>query len=180
MSIYTNPAHGANDSARTYIEAVLDLLGDQDPIFILGSTVAWCQELTSRLTTAQVTTPEAPGKWSIAGVLAHFADSELVWGYRLRKVLAEERPELKGYDQDAWADRLGYADADAAESLGLFSVLRRANLRLLERAPTSDLDRVGVHVERGDESVRHMIQLYAGHDLVHRRQIERMAEQLTR
>lgn len=178
MSVYSNPAHGANNSAAAYITAVLDLIGDRDPMGILESTAAWCAECVRDLTTDQLTTREAPGKWSVAGVMQHFADSELVWGYRLRKVLAEERPELTGYDQDAWADCLGYANADADEALELFSALRGANLRLLHSASDSDLDRVGVHVERGGESVRHMIRLYAGHDLVHRRQMERIAAKL--
>lgn len=76
--------------------------------------------------------------------------------------------------QDAWADRLGYADADPAESLAEFTVLRRGNLRVLGRASESDLDRVGLHAERGEETVWHMTRLYAGHDLLHLRQIERI------
>ncbi len=175
MSVYSNPAHGANNSAAAYITAVLELIGDRDPINVLKSTAAWCAACMRDLTTRQLTTPEAPGKWSIAGVMQHFADSELVWGYRLRKVLAEERPELTGYDQDAWADSLGYENADADKALEMFTALRGANLRLLNSASDSDLDRVGVHVERGEESVRHMIRLYAGHDLVHRRQMERIS-----
>jgi len=178
MSVYSNPAHGANNSAAAYISAVLELIGDRSPMEILGSTAAWCAACARGLTKQQLTTPEAPGKWSIASVMQHFADSELVWGYRLRKVLAEERPELTGYDQDVWAERLGYANADADKALELFTSLRGANLRLLSSTPEGDLDRVGVHVERGEESVRHMIQLYAGHDLVHRRQMERIAKKL--
>lgn len=110
----------------------------------------------------------------MAAVLEHLADSELVWGYRLRKVLAEDRPELTGFDQDLWADRLGYDSADSEAALSMFAALRSANLRLLSRAPQGDLDRVGIHDERGEESVEHMIRLYAGHDLVHRRQLERI------
>jgi hypothetical protein len=52
--------------------------------------------------------------------------------------------------------------------------VRRANLRLLERATPADLKRVGLHAERGEESVGHLRRLYAGHDLLHRRQIERI------
>jgi hypothetical protein len=54
--------------------------------------------------------------------------------------------------------------------------VRRGNLRLLERASTADLDRVGVHAERGDESLAHMMRLYAGHDLLHIRQVERIRD----
>jgi hypothetical protein len=58
----------------------------------------------------------------------------------------------------------------------LFDVVRRANLRLVERASPDDLKRVGVHVERGDESLAHLLRLNAGHDLLHLRQIERVRQ----
>lgn len=174
MSVYTNQASGTKADAAAYVAAVLELLGDEDPIAVLGSTVSWCRSRTEGLTPEQLAAPEAEGKWSIAGVLQHLADSELVWGYRLRKVLAEDRPELTGYDQDLWASRLGYVEANRDEALSMFSALRSANLRLISRAAPGDLDRVGVHNERGEESLRHMARLYAGHDLVHRRQVERI------
>jgi hypothetical protein len=89
-------------------------------------------------------------------------------------VLAHDRPPITGYDQDLWADRLGYGDADVREALAEFAALRKGHLRLLKRAIPHDLDRVGVHAERGEESVRHMLRLYAGHDVLHLRQIERI------
>lgn len=107
-------------------------------------------------------------------VLQHLADSELVWGYRLRMVLAHDRPQITGYDQDLWAARLEYDDADPDQALKDFAALREANLRLLARASADDLKRVGVHAERGEESVAHMIRLYAGHDLLHLAQLARI------
>ena len=53
-------------------------------------------------------------------------------------------------------------------------MLRRDNLRLIERATPEDLKRVGVHAERGEESAGYLVRLYAGHDLMHLRQIDRI------
>lgn len=159
---------------RRRFAALLGLLADEDPLTVLGATVSSCTEIIEPFTPEQLAEPEAEGKWSAAAVLQHLADSDLVWGYRLRMVLAEERPELTGYDQDLWASRLGYRSADPAAALSLFSALRTANLRLLARASPGDLDRVAVHNERGEESVRHMMRLYAGHDLAHCRQLQRI------
>ena len=179
MSVYSNLAAGAAEDAAAYISAVLELLGDRDPVAVLSSTAAVCRDLVEPLEPERLATPEADGKWSAAGVLQHLADSEIVWGYRLRRILAEERPTLTGFDQDLWADRLGYAQASAADALALFSVLRRANLALVSRASPEDLKRIAVHSERGEESVEHMIRLYAGHDLVHRRQLARVIANTT-
>ena len=176
MSVYSNLHGGAAEGAAQYINAVLDLLGDQDPLVVLSSSVQCCVEHTAGLTQKQLNAAETSGKWSIVGVLQHLADSELVWGYRLRKVLAEDQPVLTGFDQDLWANRLCYATADRDEALGLFAALREANLRLLSSASEEDLGRVGVHAERGTMSISHMIRLHAGHDLVHRRQLERIVK----
>lgn len=175
MSIFSNEAARSADAADAYVRAILDVLGERNPLEVLRDTPAALREIVSRKG-AVLSTPEAPGKWSVREVLRHMADSEIVWGWRLRMVLAEERPPLTGYDQDAWAERLGYAEADPAGSLEEFEVLRRGHIGLLERASADDLRRIGLHAERGEESVEHMIRLYAGHDLVHLRQVERILE----
>jgi hypothetical protein len=89
-------------------------------------------------------------------------------------ILAHDRPAITGFDQDLWAERLDYANADPNESLETFAVLRRDNLRLIDRATPADLERVGVHAERGEESAGYLIRLYAGHDLMHLVQIDRI------
>ena len=174
MSVFTNPASSSKEQGQAYTAAILDLLGDTDPMSVLKATAAKLKEAIAGLTPAQLRKPEAPGKWSIAAVVRHLADSEIVWGWRLRMVLAHDRPAITGYDQDAWADRLGYIEADAQEALAEFEVLRAGNLRLLRRCSAEDLARFGVHAERGEESVAHMMKMYAGHDLLHLRQMERI------
>jgi len=179
MSVFTNPASRSAEQAAAYTKAVLELLGARNPIEVLQDTVSALEQVRDGLSNEQLTQPEANGKWSVRHVLQHLADSELVWSYRLRMVLAHDRPQLTGYDQDLWAERLRYDEADADRALQEFSVLRRTNLRLLARASVEDLKRVGVHAERGVESVEHMIRLYAGHDLLHLEQLARIRRAVT-
>lgn len=174
MSVFTNPAASSAEEADAYVHAVLELLEDRDPDHVLSTTATAIREAIAGMSEEALSEPETRGKWSVREVLRHLADSEIVWGYRLRLVLAQDRPRLTGYDQDAWADRLGYADAPVGDSLDEFAVTRRGNLRLLERASPDDLQRLGLHDERGEESVEHMIRLYAGHDLLHLAQIDRI------
>jgi len=175
MSVFTNPAESTPAQIVEYVDAVLGLVAGRDPLEVLVGTPALLRERLAALPAADVVRPEAPGKWSIRHVLAHLADSELVWGWRLRLILAQDRPAIGGYDQDRWAARLGYDEADAREAAERFAVLRDANLRLLRRATADDLRRVGIHAERGEESLAHLVRLYAGHDLLHLRQIDRIA-----
>jgi hypothetical protein len=178
MSIYSNPASSAADDAAAYVAALLELLGDNDPLQVFRETPTAVERVLASTPEALVTVAEAAGKWSMREVVQHLADSELVGGWRLRLILAQDRPPLTGYDQDLWADRLRYRDADVGEALAQFVVLRRANLRLWERLTPEDLLRVGVHSERGEESLGHLRQLYAAHDLLHRRQLERIRDTL--
>lgn len=179
MSVFTNPASSSAERAKAYTTALLDLLGATNPVELLEHTPADLREAIDGLSQQQMGEPEAPGKWSVRHVLRHLADSELVWSYRLRMVWAHDRPQLTGYDQDLWAGRLRYDEADIQQSLQDFTLLRTGNLRLLASASAEDLRRVGVHLERGEESVEHMIRLHAGHDLLHLRQLARIRRALT-
>ena len=66
------------------------------------------------------------------------------------------------------------ASRSAEQALQDLAVLRRSNLGLLSGASDEDRRRVGVHAERGEESVDHMIRMYAGHDLLHLQQLDRI------
>jgi len=174
MSVFTNPASSSKEQARAYTSAILDLLGERKPIDVLKRTESALKKSIAGLSTKQLGKRETPDKWSIKHVLQHLADSDLVLGWRMRMILAHDRPPLTGYDQDLWAARLGYEETTPDDALREFGVLRKANLRLMRRASADDLQRVGVHSERGDESIEYMMRLYAGHDLLHLRQIERI------
>lgn len=180
MSVFTNPASGSPEQGTAYIAAILELLGDRDPLDVLRGTPGELRAAIDGVPPERLTVPESAGKWSIRHVLQHLVDSDIVWAWRLRLVLAEDRPTLTGYDQDLWAERLGYEVADARQALDEFAVVRRANLRLLDLATDADLRRVGIHAERGEESVDRMMRLYAGHDLLHLRQIARIREAVDR
>src|SRR3970282_1137759 len=90
-------------------------------------------------------------------------------GRNPNEVLSTTPDELRRLVRDAPS-----ADLRRAEARGRCGFARGWNLALLGSMPDGDLDRVGVHSERGEESVRHMVRLYAGHDLVHLAQVRRI------
>jgi uncharacterized damage-inducible protein DinB len=140
----------------------------------LESTPARARELTRGATRTELTYKPAPETWSVAQILAHLADSEIVAAWRLRAILADDRVPLQAFDQNAWASTFRYDQADPGESLDVLEVLRKANLRLLKTVDPALHANTGMHQERGPESVAHLIRLYAGHDLNHLGQIERL------
>lgn len=104
-------------------------------------------------------------------VLSHLADAEMVYGVRLRTVLADARPFLAGYDQDEWVRRFADLDDDPKSTLARWRVLRDANLRVLESLEDDEWWRTGVHAERGPMSVAAIAAVLADHDRVHVDQI---------
>ena len=177
MSESANSFPDAVAQAKAYVAAILAALGSRDAMEVLAETPSVLRTAVAGLTSEQDGTPERPGKWSVREVVQHLADSELVGGFRFRMVLAHGTPELPGYDQDLFAERLAYQDSDLATALDDFEYLRRLNLRVLRRATPEDMQRCVLrHAERGDEPLGHMIKLYAGHDVVHLRQIARIRQ----
>lgn len=160
--------------AQAYIRALFELLGDRDPLAVQPELVPALRAAIAGIADADLRRPERAGKWSIAEVVQHLADSEIVSGYRYRAAIAQDGIALVGYDQDAWAARLRYDRADVEAALAALAELRAANLRLLSGLGEEEWQRAGVHAERGRESVRQLARLVAGHDLLHRRQIERI------
>jgi hypothetical protein len=174
VSIFSNRYSDAKQEAGDYTRAVLGLLGDRDPLTVLEATPAELTRRVSGLGPAELRRPELPGKWSMLHVIRHLGDSEIVWAYRVRRIVAEDRPAIEGYDQDRWSSRLHYDDADLNETLEEIRGLRRGNLRLIRALGPAERGRVGVHSERGEESVDHLIRMYAGHDILHLEQLARI------
>jgi len=171
---FSNPASQAKENAATYVNSLMDLLGDRDPFEVQSQQFAMLQAEIAGIDDARLRRPEKPGKWSIMQVVQHLADSEVVYRYRLRKILAQPRPEIQGYDQDLWAANLNYNEMDLSEALEIIRVLRTANLKMLRGLNEAQLGRYGLHSERGPESIRKILQMLAAHDILHLNQIRRI------
>ena len=118
----------------------------------------------------------APGKWSIRQLIAHLADTELVFACRLRQVLAEDHPVLVAFNQDAWAERLDYSRRKPKQSLESFRRLRAENFELLKDQPENAFERTGNHTERGSMTLRGMVEGFSNHAESHARQMQEIRE----
>src|SRR5260370_23977849 len=116
----------------------------------------------------------SPDKWSVAEILAHLADVEIVVGWRMRSILGAPGTPVQAYDQNAWVTAGHYAKRDPRKSIELQRALREANLALLKSLTPDQWKHYGQHAERGQESIEHMVRMVAGHDLNHIQQIERI------
>jgi len=148
-------------------------LNGQDPIPVLTTTAERLQTLTAGLTGSQINTPPAPRKWSICEIVAHLADCEIVFSFRLRQTLAPafDQPHaiIQPFDQEAWAKR--YAAYHLEPGLALFQAARNWNLLFLTTVSQEDRHRRTTHPERGTMTFKTILETMAGHDLNHLTQI---------
>ena len=166
------PDPAALAAGRAYQASLLDALGADDPAVAQAETEAAVRSLLAAAGPDLRTRPE-PGEWSVLECVGHLVDAEMVMATRYRFVLAQDEPPLVGYDQAAWPRALHHNDEDPDDLVGIFRVLRAANLRLWARSSDADRARVGRHLERGDESFDLAFRMLGGHDRVHLGQAHR-------
>ena len=158
-------------SALNPYESFLD---GRPVVEILAETASVISSYLDKMGAEKVSRAPAPGKWSPAEIVAHLADCELVFGFRLRQTLAEDGPTIQPFDQDKWAAT--YKGVSAGLALGTFSSLRDWNLRLIENALPHSADQPMIHPERGAMTFKTVVETMAGHDLNHLGQLKRIAE----
>lgn len=162
------------ETPQEYKQRIFSYLGAEDPLKIQSATAKKLERLVSRAPASRLRRQPAPGKWSVAEILAHLADTELVFGYRIRAILGAPGSPIQGFDQDKWAQAMNYGKAEPRKSLERFSAFRKANLDLLKSLSPAQRKYNGMHSERGEESIETIARLCAGHDINHLRQIEKM------
>lgn len=164
------------ETPEQYTRRILGYLEGRDPLEVLAATPGRLARLIRGRSRQRLARRLAPDTWSVTEILAHLADAELVYGVRIRFIVAAPGLPIQATEQDEWARVFAYATQSPAESLAALRVNRAALLRLLGRLPRDHWNRYGVHSERGRETVTRVVELLAGHDLNHLRQIrERLA-----
>jgi len=117
----------------------------------------------------------SPDKWCVLEILGHLADVEIVYGYRLRQMLADNKPIIAPLDQDAWARNLNYLDSPPSELVAFYGLARHHNLRLLRTLKASDLSKSAFHPEiQRNMTVADLVERMGGHGSAHLRQIEKL------
>jgi uncharacterized damage-inducible protein DinB len=162
------------ETPQEYIQRMLKQSGGKDPRKVQAETAAKLTRLIRRASAAKLRKRPAPGKWSMAEILAHLADSEIVTGWRMRQILGAPGTPIQAFDQDVWASAGHYEKRDARKSLAQFRAAREGNLALLKSLRPEQWKQHGTHAERGVETIEHIVRMIAGHDLNHLGQVERI------
>lgn len=92
---------------------------------------------------------QGAGRWSIRGVFCHLADAEVMYTIRTRRMLAEDAPTFRGWDEGAWLEHLCVRSARPEEAAGVVAALRAWMVPLLGALEASQWERVGLHERHG-------------------------------
>jgi quinol monooxygenase YgiN len=115
------------------------------------------------MTAEQLTATPVPGKWSTKQVICHIADFEPVYADRMKRVIAEDQPPLRGGDPDVFAAKLAYGARDVEEELQLIDSARRHTARVLRTLPEEDFERTGIHSTDGPLTLRALLERITNH-----------------
>jgi DinB superfamily len=115
------------------------------------------------LTASERSALPVPGTWSIQQIVMHMMDSDLIAADRMKRVIAEDRPTLIGYNETLFAKNLPYDELDAETACDIFAKNRRLMGEILRRQPDATFQRTGMHNETGEVTLEYLVRTYAGH-----------------
>lgn len=160
----------AASEPAAYVRALVETLGDRDPIDVYAATAPAVAGICADLADEQWRVRLADGEWNALQIVGHLFDVDVVYGFRWRLVLTEDKPAYPGYNEKLWSQ---LPRPEPGHLLSAFGDLRAANVALLRGTPPGEWSRWGTHAEQGDEQFDLMVRKIAGHDLAHLNQLAR-------
>ena len=146
-------------------------LGQREPVEVIATTPEKLERLLGKLSPEQIERQPAPGKWSLREIMAHLADCDLAFGFRLRQGAAGFEM-IQPFEQDDWARNYGAYDFPSA--LTTYRALRAWNLAFIRSLTEEQKVRTITHPERGTMTVWTIVETMAGHDLHHLTALEKL------
>jgi NAD(P)-dependent dehydrogenase (short-subunit alcohol dehydrogenase family) len=164
------------ETPQQYTQRMLGNVAGQEPLKVQSATPKKLERIMARASTAKLKKRPAPDKWSVAEIVAHLADAEIVIAWRVRSILGAPGTPIQAFDQESWVAAGHYDKRKPGESVAQFCAVRAANLALYKSLSPEQWKHYGIHSERGQETVEHIVRMIAGHDLNHLKQIEAILE----
>ncbi len=131
--------------------------------------------LVEPLSADQLDTRYRPGGWTVRQVVHHVADSHMNSLVRFKWALTEDRPEIKAYFEDRWAQLADYSEVPLEVTLTFLDALHRRWVTLLRSLRPEDLEREFVHPDSGPVGLAVNVGIYAWHGRHHLAHIENLA-----
>jgi hypothetical protein len=163
-----------NETPQQYIQRMTANVEGMQPLAVQAATPKRIERLIKGVPVSKLRKRPAADRWSVSEILAHLGDAEIVIGFRMRLILGAPGTPIAAYDQNSWVTSGHYDQRQPRKSLEQFRAVREANLALLKSLTPEQWKHFGIHSERGQETIEHVVRMTAGHDINHLQQIERI------
>ena len=148
-----------------------DVLAGRNPEAVIAETSRRLAACLAGISKEDAEVRPAPGKWNLREVMAHMADCEIAWAWRLRVAFEKERAVMQPFDQDPWAKMYGQYTLAVAKST--FDALRAWNVAFVAGLSEADKQKAYFHPEMGERPMWTLVEIMAGHDLHHLAALEK-------
>ncbi|TLS48479.1 DinB family protein [Paenibacillus antri] len=156
----------ASEEYNPYFAVYIDRVPDGDIVEQLRRQQSTLVELLDAIPSEKLTYRYAPGKWSVAQLIGHIADTERVMSYRLLRVARGDRTPLPGFDQDLFVANSNFDEWTVGSLKDEYEAVRKSTLSLLQGLPASAFAFRGV-VGGNETSTAALAYIIAGHELHH-------------
>jgi hypothetical protein len=129
--------------------------------FVAGARVPG--EAIAGLSREELNATPIPQTWSIQQIIIHLMDSDLIGTDRMKRVAAEDRPSLIGYNETAFANSLFPDQLDPVMACEVFEKNRLLTGEILRRLPNDVFEKTGMHNEDGVVSLGVLVEKYVQH-----------------
>ncbi len=127
------------------------------------------------LSDEQLDTPYRPEGWTVRQTVHHVADSHLNSYCRFKLAVTEDKPTIRPYYEDRWAE-LADSKLPIDVSLSLIESIHKRWVALLESFADEDFAKELVHPESGVWTVDKFLGLYDWHSKHHTAHITKLRE----
>lgn len=145
-------------------------VGSQDPVVALRTSLAEYRALLPRIPAGRWSTPWAPGKWTLAQLMLHVTQWEMIFGLRVRCALSVPDYHIQPMDQDPFVDLESKA-VDGPTAGAAFEAVRAMNLALAASLTPTERAITAQHPTRGLIDVNDLLFTLAGHPIHHFKQM---------
>lgn len=150
-----------------------------EQIAVIGNFPAKISLATAELSDVQLDTPYRQDGWTIRQVVHHCADSHMNAFIRFKLALTEDRPTIKPYAENRWAELPDAKSLPVKVSLQLLEALHLRWTVLLTSLNDEQWKRGFIHPEHGGElKLYETVSLYAWHCEHHLAHITRLKERM--
>ena len=144
----------------------------------IAETPAKLRAAVAGFTEQQFDTPYREGGWTVRQVVHHLADSHLNAFVRFKLALTEDRPAVKTYEQQLWAELADARTAPVEPSLAMLEGLHQRWVILLRQMSAADCARQFQHPEHGLMKLERVLAMYAWHGRHHVAHITSLRERM--